>query len=134
MINFAIALILEEEGDYGVLVPDIPGCFSVGDDINEAITNVHEAIECHLEGMMLDDEPLPIPQDIEVHQDNPEFDSVVWAIASIDLSKLSGKAKRINITMPEAILSKVDHFAAQNGETRSGLLQTAALTYLAEKS
>lgn len=56
------------------------------------------------------------------------------AIASIDLSKLSGKAKRINITMPESILGKVDSFAAQKGETRSGLLQTAVLNYIAENS
>ena len=59
---------------------------------------------------------------------------VIWAIASIDLSKLSGKAKRINITLPEAILSKVDQFATQKGETRSGLLQTAVLSYIAEHS
>ena len=134
MMNYAIALIPEEEGDYGVLVPDIPGCFSVGDDISEAIANAHEAIECHLEGMMMDDQVIPVPQAIEKHQDNPEYDGVIWAIASIDLSKLSGKAKRINITMPEAILSKVDQFATQQGETRSGLLQTAVLSYIAEHS
>lgn len=134
MLNVAIALLPEDEGDYGVIVPDIPGCFSVGDDISEAIANAHEAIECHLEGMMMDDEPLPVPQAIELHQANPEYDGVIWAIASIDLSKLSGKAKRINITMPESILSKVDSFAAQKGETRSGLLQTAALNYIAENS
>ncbi len=134
MLNFAIALIPEDEGDYGIVVPDIPGCFSVGDNIAEAIANAHEAIECHLEGIMMDDEPIPVPQAIELHQENPEYEGVIWAIASIDLSKLAGKAKRINITMPESILSKVDSFAAQKGETRSGLLQTAALNYIAENS
>ena len=74
MMNYAIALIPEEEGDYGVLVPDIPGCFSVGDDISEAIANAHEAIECHLEGMMMDDQVIPVPHAIEKHQDNPEYD------------------------------------------------------------
>ena len=134
MMNCAIALIPEEERDYGILVPDIPGCFSVGDDISEAIANAHEAIEGHLEGMMMDDQVIPVPQAIEKHQDNPEYDGVIWAIASIDLSKLSGKAKRINITLPEAILSKVDQFTTQKGETRSGLLQTAVLSYIAEHS
>ncbi len=134
MLSFPIALIPEEEGDYGVIVPDIPGCFSVGDDISEALANAHEAIECHIEGMIMDDEPVPVLQAIDSHQNNPEYKDVIWAIASIDLSKLSGKAKRINITMPESVLSKVDSFAAQVGETRSGLLQTAALNYIANNS
>ena len=131
-MKYPIVIIAEDEGDYGVIVPDIPGCFSVGDTIEEAITNAHEAIECHLEGMLMDDLPIPTPREIEEHQNNSEYAQAIWAIASIDLAKISGKAKRVNVTIPESILSKIDSYAVQHGDTRSGFLQSAALAYIAE--
>jgi len=35
-------------------VPDLPGCFSAGATFDEALTEAVEAIECHLEGLLLD--------------------------------------------------------------------------------
>jgi predicted RNase H-like HicB family nuclease len=47
-----------ETGDskhaYGVVVPDLPGCFSAGDTLDEALTNAREAILLHLEGLLDD--------------------------------------------------------------------------------
>ncbi|RKZ01510.1 hypothetical protein DRQ21_10530 [Candidatus Fermentibacteria bacterium] len=42
------------------------------------------------------------------------------------------KAKRINITLPERLLSTVDHYARNHGETRSGLLAQAVAEYMSE--
>jgi predicted RNase H-like HicB family nuclease len=39
---------------YGVVVPDLPGCFSAGDTLEEALTNAQEAILLHLEGLLAD--------------------------------------------------------------------------------
>jgi predicted RNase H-like HicB family nuclease len=36
---------------WGVTVPDLPGCFSAGDGMDEALENVIEAIDLHLEGI-----------------------------------------------------------------------------------
>ena len=45
-----------ETGDskhaFGVVVPDLPGCFSAGDTLDEALTNAREAILLHLEGLL----------------------------------------------------------------------------------
>jgi metal-responsive CopG/Arc/MetJ family transcriptional regulator len=49
----------------------------------------------------------------------------------VDVSKLSGKAKRVNITLPERLLSQIDDYARRHGGTRSGLLAHAALEYVA---
>lgn len=130
MLYFPVAIIPEEGGDYGVIVPDLPGCFSVGDDLEEAIASAQEAIECHIEGMMMDDEPIPFAQALDAHRHNPEYVDATWAIIPLDVNKLSGKAKRINITLSESVLRKIDAFAAQNGESRSGLLQSAAIAYM----
>jgi metal-responsive CopG/Arc/MetJ family transcriptional regulator len=49
----------------------------------------------------------------------------------VDVSKLSGKAKRVNITLPERLLVQIDAFAARQGGSRSGLLAHAAMEYVA---
>ena len=59
-----------------------------------------------------------------------EYSGGIWAIVDIDLSKLSGKSKRINITLPERILTVVDSAASREGESRSGFLTRAALEYM----
>jgi predicted RNase H-like HicB family nuclease len=37
------------EGGYTVYVPSLPGCISEGDTLEEALTNIQEAIELYLE-------------------------------------------------------------------------------------
>lgn len=45
-------------------------------------------------------------------------------------AKLSGKARRVHVKLPEGILLKLDKYASENGETRSGLIAQAALEYI----
>ena len=49
----------KEQGGYWVTVPSLPGCFTQGDTLEEAIAMAREAISLHLEGMISDGEPLP---------------------------------------------------------------------------
>ncbi|MCK5785188.1 MAG: type II toxin-antitoxin system HicB family antitoxin [Candidatus Sabulitectum sp.] len=131
-MKYPIVIHKDQNSDYGVTFPDLPGCFSVGSSIEEAIAMSQEAAECHIEGMLLDSEPIPVASSIENHQDNPDYKDGLWALVNIDVSKLSLKAKRINITMPERLLNTVDHYARNHGETRSGLLAQAITEYMAE--
>ena len=48
----------------------------------------------------------------------------------VDLARLSGKAKRVNITLPERVLRMIDEAARAAGESRSGFLAKAALEAL----
>ena len=81
--------------------------------------------------MLLDSEPIPVASSIDNHKHNPDYKDGLWALVNIDISKLSLKAKRINITMPERLLNTVDHYARNHGETRSGLLAQAITEYMA---
>ena len=113
---------------YGVVVPDLPGCFSAGDTMEEAMDNAKEAIELWLETTIDDGLQVPEPKPILEHQESKEFDGLVWAIVSIDLAKLSDKAERINITLPSRILRRIDMAAVKAGETRSGFIAKMALS------
>lgn len=130
-MRYPIVIHKDKDTDFGVTVPDVAGCFSAGDTLEEAMGMAREAIECHLEGMLLDGEAIPTPSSIEIHQQNKEFSDGVWALVEIDLAKLSIKSKRVNITIPERLLNAVDHYAKRHGESRSGLLAQAVTEYMA---
>jgi len=130
-MRYPIVIHKDAESDYGVIVPDLPGCFSAGDSIDDAITEAKEAIECHVEGLIADGDAVPEPQSIEAHQANPEYAGGVWAVVTVDLSHLNDKPKRVNITIPERLLALIDARAAQSGETRSGFLVRGAMDRLA---
>ena len=116
----------------GVTVPDLPGCFSGGDTLEEALTASQEAILSHIEVLLMDGHAVPKQRLIEEHRSNEDYADGVWALVDADVSKLSGKRVRVNITLPERVLAIVDEAAKREGETRSGLLVRAALGYVGE--
>ena len=93
---FPIVIHKDEESAHGVGVPDLPGCFSAGDTFEEAIESAREAIACHLEGLLLDGEPVPAKTPFEAHRANRDYANGTWAVVAIDISKLSSKGKRVN--------------------------------------
>lgn len=130
-MKYSIVVHKDNNSDYGVTVPDIPGCYTAGSSMEEAIDMAQEAIECHIEGLLIDSDPIPLSSAIEKHQKNPEYKNGVWAMVEVDISKLSVKSKRVNITVPERLLHTVDQYAKKHGESRSGLLAQAVTEYMA---
>ncbi len=51
LTSMRLQVVLEpsEEGGYTVFVPSLPGCISEGENIDDALFNIHEAIELYLE-------------------------------------------------------------------------------------
>ena len=49
MLGYIAVFEKEEDGGYSVWMPNLPGCTSQGDNLNEAIQNISEAIELYLE-------------------------------------------------------------------------------------
>ena len=127
-MRYAVAI---ETGDakhaFGVVVPDLPGCFSAGDTLDDALTNSREAILLHLEGLLDDGQPFPAPTPIELLRKKRNYRGWAWAVVDVDASELGDKAARINITLPHRILRAIDAHAKKQGETRSGFLARAAL-------
>ena len=132
-MRYPVVIHKEPDSDYGVTVPDVPGCFSAGETLDEALLQAAEAIECHLEGLLLDGEPIPLPRTLEVHQSNPDCAGGVWALVTVDIPKVSGKTRRVNVTLPERVLRLMDKYASEHGESRSGLIAQAAIEYIAAR-
>ena len=65
-MRFAVVLHKDKGSVYGVTVPDVPGCFSAGDTVEEALDNAREAIYAHLELLAQDGEPVPDEVGIDI--------------------------------------------------------------------
>ena len=133
-MRYPVIIHKDPDSDYGVTVPDLPGCFTAGDTVDDAIVQAVEAIECHIEGLVLDGETIPPPHNIEFHQKNPDYADGVWALVSVTFDKLPGESRCVNITMPELLLALIDQHAKQHGETRSRFIAQAAMEFIASHS
>ena len=113
---------------WGVIVPDLPGCFSAADSgIDEAIENAKEAIELWIETALDANQDIPKPSSITDLQKKKEFKGYIWAIAEIDPALLSDEIERVNISLPKRVLARLDAKAKKAGETRSGFIAHLAL-------
>ena len=112
---------------FGVVVPDLPGCFSAGDTLDEAITNAKEAMELWLENVIDDGEAVPRNRPLAEHQKKREFKGWIWAMIEINPASLSDTAERVNITLPARVLRRIDLAAKSSGETRSGYIARLAM-------
>lgn len=127
-MRYPIAIEMGDElHSCGVVVPDLPGCFSAGDTVDEAITNAHEAVLLHLEAYLDEGRAFPKPLPIEELRKNSEFDGWIWAMVSVDLSQLDDKVERVNITLPKRVLRVIDEGAKRSGESRSAFLAKAGI-------
>ncbi len=130
-MRYPVVIHKDKDSDFGVMVPDIPGCYSAGSSYDDALNNAMEAIECHLEGLLMDNETLPVGSAIDHWIHHQDFQGGIWAFVDIDLSQISGKAKRVNITLPERILNLIDLYGKSHSvKNRSAFLTDAALCYM----
>lgn len=115
----------DDKHAYSVVLPDFPGCYAASDEESGLNDAVQEAVEVHLEGEEFE---LPTPSKIADLRKDSRFDyDGVWVLFDIDVSKLSTKHKRINITVPEFALHIIDKAANGAGVSRSEFLTQSAL-------
>ncbi len=111
---------------FGVVVPDLPGCFSAGDTLDKAVDNAREAIDLWCETVIEDGGDVPVAKTLTEHQADPEFSGWIWALVEVPVERYFGPAAKLNITLPRLLLAKIDAYARAHGETRSGFLAEAA--------
>jgi predicted RNase H-like HicB family nuclease len=120
-----VALIHKDaNSDFGVSFPDIQGIATAGVDLDDARAMAEEALALHIEGLEADGEAIPEPSSLEAIMADPENRSGVAVL--VNAPQRLFKVVRINVTVPEDELERIDRFASTHGYTRSGFLLTAA--------
>lgn len=113
----------DEKHAHGATIPDFPGCFSAADEWQDLPAMIQEAIELWCEGQNVE---LPKPTALEVLVNSSEYIDGVWLLIDVDIAKLETKPLRLNISMPQSLVSQIDIYAKAHGATRSGFLAQAA--------
>ena len=113
---------------WGVIVPDLPGCFSAGDTLEEAMIQAEDAITGWIETALDDGQAIPAPSPVEaLRTAHPEFEGWLWALVKIDPAMLDNTLERVNISLPRRVLHRLDARARSAGETRSGFIARMAV-------
>ena len=120
---------------FGVVVPDLPGCFSAGDTMEEAMAKAEEAIAAWIETaldtgywVLGTGQDVPQPSSVEaLRKKHKEWKTWVWAVIKVDPAVLDDTLERVNISLPRRVLHRLDALARATGETRSGFIARMAL-------
>lgn len=67
IMDYSVIVHEAEEGGYWVEAPALPGCYSQGETLDDALDNVKEAIALYLEALMDDDRRIPMDSDVVFH-------------------------------------------------------------------
>ena len=113
----------DEDAAYGLTFPDFEGCFSAADEMQDIQRMAQEAVEVHFDG---EDIPLPVPSSPERWLGDERFEGGFWLLVDIDTTKVNTKSVRINISMPEALVKRIDAVAKTQHLSRSAFLAKSA--------
>ena len=74
-----------------MVVLDLPGCFSAGDNLDDAMDNAKEAISLWLGNELDAERCIPTPSPLEKLVSDPSFKGWVSALVNIDISSFSAR-------------------------------------------
>lgn len=115
---------------FGVVFPDLPGCFSAGDTLDEAISSAEEAAAAWIDATLDAGDAVPSPSTLDAIQSNPDYQGWTVGFVTIDPAILDDRVERANISLPRRVLERLDALARASSESRSGMI--AAMTLQAK--
>src|SRR5260370_98112 len=124
MASYIALLRKDKNSDYGVEFPDLPGCISAGNTLEEARGMAEEALAPHGAFLREDGDTVPAPSPLDAIAKRAEMKGAVPFM--VELKEPSDKTIRINITVPERVLQLIDEAAGPMGGNRSAFMVTAA--------
>lgn len=127
-------------GTYAVDFPDLPGCFTEGDSLPEALDNARECLTGYLKACKKRNEDMPSPSSAaevqkkaEINCRNLEIDIPEGTFyQAVQADVLDEKPIQVSVSMLPSVVTLVDRAARLAGMTRSGFLATAAKKYAQE--
>lgn len=111
----------DENAAWSVVVPDLPGCFSAGDTLDEAMAAAEEAaawIDAALDAGRV----IPPASSAQAVLGQGDFAGWMVGYVNVDPALLDDTIERVNITLPRRVLMRLDARAKEAGQTRSGYI------------
>ncbi len=116
-----------EAKGYCVTFPDLPGCITEGDTLEEAMLMAKEALALHLYGMEEDQDRIPQPTPPEkVSVADGSFVSLVEAWMPVIRDQIANRAVKKTLTIPKWL----DDMAQKEKVNYSHILQAALKRHL----
>ena len=96
-------LVMFEHGElnYSAYVPDVPGCITVGDTLEETREEIKDAIEFHLECLVEQGDPIPLP---ETELSEMIADGVIAEYVNVDLTDIARHVAKMFVAENETEL------------------------------
>ncbi|SET52025.1 type II toxin-antitoxin system HicB family antitoxin [Thalassotalea agarivorans] len=121
---------------YECSAPDIVGCMVLASGIESGLDKLEIAVEEHLQILAEYGESIPRASNIDTQRVNHPSPAIVWAVIDIDITPFLGKSHKINVTLPELLIKKIDDCVSRNSNytTRSGFIAQACINELTKKT
>jgi predicted RNase H-like HicB family nuclease len=130
------------DGVFAVLFPDLPGCNSQGDSLEEAVFMAAEALASYLECLTDEGDDIPGPStrsvaQVKLHEQFAGLDlgelPEGTELHPIPAPVLETQVKKIAVSFSQYRLDMIDRKAKAAGMTRSGFLAAAAGAFEAHR-
>jgi predicted RNase H-like HicB family nuclease len=103
---------------WGVVAPDLPGCFWAGDTMEEALIQAEDAVIAWIETAEDAGPDIPQPSPIDaLRAAHPEFEAWLWGWVKIDPAMLDNALERVNISLPRRVPHRLDARARRAAES-----------------
>jgi predicted RNase H-like HicB family nuclease len=121
------------EALWSIIFPDFPGVTSVAQNFAAVMSQAKAALASAVEDMEADGESLPASLEDDV---TPAYDASAFhdpRILAVPV-ETSGRALRVNVSLEEGLLARIDDVAKRMGVSRSSLLARGARLVIASEA
>lgn len=120
----------DKDSEYGVIFPDFLECITSGKNLQEAKNMAEEALQFHIDGMLEDKEDLPEATNFDIIKQR-YHDAEIFLFISV---KIPTSVKRINITIDEKLLRKLDKYLNEKNDNRSHFFTESIKERISQRS
>lgn len=126
MATYYPAIVERAEDGFSIFFPDLDGCTSAGETVQQAALNAEEALAGHLLTAVQHGDIVPDPTPLDRIPVDPEVVEVARILVRVEPP---GRSVRLNVTLDEGLVAAIDRVATN----RSGFLAQAARNELASR-
>lgn len=126
----AIADRLPDESKWSITFPDFPGVTSVAEKFADVMRQAKDALATAIEDMEQEGEALPvsIEEDAVPDYDRSGYHDPRTLLVPVETR---GRALRVNVSLDEGLLARIDDVSKRTGLSRSALLSRGARMLIA---